>query len=29
MDGVDDDNFQKEIQDYGWMQPLCDGGEMR
>ncbi len=28
MDGVDDDDFQKEIQDYGWMQPLCDVGEM-
>jgi hypothetical protein len=27
MDGVDDD-FQKEIQNCGWMQPLCDVGEM-
>ncbi len=28
MDGVDDDDFQKEIQDYGQMQPLCDANEM-
>jgi hypothetical protein len=28
VDGVDDDDFQKEIQDYGWMQPLCDVGKM-
>jgi hypothetical protein len=28
MDGANDDDFQKEIQNCGWMQPLCDVGEM-